>query len=278
VKYSLKIMLVGLGFVMILGLLKSQLYTMQTFAGEDSEISRVIYVVDSNLSRKLITNVDTDGQKLVALTLDDGPDPLYTTEVLNILKRYQVKATFFVVGENVEAYPALVKQAVDAGHEIENHTYTHPDLSQVDDIGTEQEIRKTEALLDGMLGSRTKYFRPPRKLFRSETIEIAQRYGYKTVLWTICVENTNAKTPQVMAARVIGAARPGMIILAHDGRLDRSKTMLALPIIIEAFQKQGYQFVTLDELFKQQTDGSATQQRRLQIEKLAENLWEDKDS
>jgi len=254
VKYTLKIMLVGLGFIMILGLLKSQLHTMQTFAGEDSEISRVIYVAETRLTSKLITHVDTDGKQLVALTFDDGPDPVYTTEVLKILKQYKVKATFFVVGENVEAYPALVKQEVDAGHEIENHTYTHPDLSQVNDVGTEQEIRKTDALLIRMLGREMNYFRPPRKLFRPATIEIAQRYGYKTVLWTICVENANAKTPQVMAERVVHAARPGMIILAHDGRLDRSKTMIALPIIIEAFQKQGYQFVTLEKLMK--TSGS----------------------
>jgi peptidoglycan-N-acetylglucosamine deacetylase len=171
---------------------------------------------------------------------------------LGILEQYRVKATFFLVGENAEAYPALVKREMNEGHEIENHTYTHPDLSQMDDVGTEQEIRKTEALLDEMLGRTPQYFRPPRKLFRPGTIKIAQRCGYKTVLWTICVENAHAQTPQVMAERVIHAARPGMIILAHDGRLDRSKTLIALPIIIEAFQKQGYQFVTLEELMKQQ--------------------------
>ena len=266
-KYAFKIMLLGLGLVLMMVLLKSQLYTMQTFAGEDSEISRVIYVVDSNLSSKLITHVDTGGKKLVALTFDDGPDPLYTKNVLRILRRYGIKATFFVVGENAEAYPDLVKQEMNEGHEIENHTYTHADLSRVDEAATEQEISKTDKLLRRMLGRDINYFRPPRKLFRAETIEIAERYGYKTILWTICVENANARIPPNMAARVVDAARPGMIILAHDGRLDRSKTLLALPIIIEAMQKQGYQFVTMDDLFAQSNkspsnDGSESHERQ----------------
>jgi peptidoglycan/xylan/chitin deacetylase (PgdA/CDA1 family) len=233
---------------LLISLLKFQLYTLQTFTQEDSEISRLIYVVENNLSKRLITHVDTDGVKLVALTFDDGPDPLYTGKVLMILKQYDVKATFFVVGENAAAYPDYIQQEYKAGHEIENHTYTHADLSIANKSGTEEEIKKTDDLLVNMLHTDIKYFRPPKKLFRVETIDIAEGLGYQTVLWTICIENAKSPTPQAMAKRVIDAARPGMIILAHDGRLDRSQTLAALPIIIEAFQKQGYQFVTLDEL------------------------------
>jgi len=202
------------------------------------------------LSKKLITHIDTDGKKLVALTFDDGPDPLYTGNVLQILKQYKVPATFFVVGENAAAHPDIIQQELRAGHEIENHTYTHADLSLANASGTEEEIQKTDALLVRMLDRDIKYFRPPKKLFRSETIDIAERNGYQTVLWTICVENAQSPTPRAMAKRVIDAARPGMIILAHDGRMDRSQTLLALPIIIKAFQEQGYQFVTLDELIR----------------------------
>lgn len=249
-KYSIKVLCMVVAAGLLLSLLKSQLYALQTFTREDSEISRVIYVVDSNLSKKLITHVDTGGKKLLALTFDDGPDPLYTGAVLEILKRYDVKATFFVVGENAADHPDLIQEQTKAGHKIENHTYTHADLSLTNEAGTEEEIQKTDKLLSTMLGREIKYFRPPKKLFRQETIEIAERNGYQTVLWTICVENSSSPTPQAMAKRVIEAARPGMIILAHDGRLDRSQTLLALPIIIEAYQKRGYQFVILEELLK----------------------------
>ncbi|HWQ74617.1 MAG TPA: polysaccharide deacetylase family protein [Syntrophomonas sp.] len=236
--------------LLLLVMVKFQLGSLQTFAKEDSEISRIIYVADSNLSQRLITRVNTGGDKLVALTFDDGPDPRYTNQVLRILKQYNVKATFFVVGENAAAHPDLIRQEVRDGHEIENHTYTHADLSHASETGTKNEIQKADALLKEMLQRGIKYFRPPKKLFRTETIDIAEECGYKTILWTICVENSSAPTPREMAQRVIDAARPGMIILAHDGRMDRSRTIQALPFIIAAYQKQGYRFVTLDELIK----------------------------
>lgn len=245
-----KLLLVFIGLGLVLGLAKSQLPVLYVYSPEDSELSRVIYVMDSNLTDKLITAVDTDGKRLAALSFDDGPDPLYTPGVLDILKDYQIKATFFLVGASVEDHPDLVKRAIEEGHEIENHTYSHPDLRGESGVKTEAEILKTDKLLVKMSGIKGQYFRPPRRLYRQETIEIAERNGYKTVLWTICAENSKAKTPEEMAKRVIKAARPGMIILAHDGRLDRSATLAALPMIIEGLQEQGYEFVTLDKLIK----------------------------
>lgn len=239
---------------LILWLAKLQLPVLYTFGPEDSELSKVIYVMDSNLSDKLITTVDTEGKRLIALSFDDGPDPLYTPVVLDILKHYQVKATFFVVGASVEAQPGLVKRAIAEGHEIENHTFSHPDLRSESSVKIEAEILKTDRLLTKISGIKGKYFRPPRRLYHQETIEIAERNGYKTVLWTICVENSKVKKPEEMAKRVIEAAHPGMIILAHDGRVDRSTTLAALPMIIEGLQAQGYEFVTLDKLIQSQAD------------------------
>lgn len=242
----LLLLFIGLGLILSLG--KSQLPVLYTVGSEDSELSKVIYVMENSLHDKLISSVDTDGKKLAALSFDDGPDPLYTPGVLEILKRYQVKATFFVVGESIETQPGLVKREIEEGHEIENHTYSHPDLRSESELKTEEEILKTGQLLEKMSGMKGHYFRPPRRLYRKETIEIAERNGYKTVLWTICVENSKVKKPEEMAKRVINAARPGMIILAHDGRLDRSSTLYALPMIIEGLQEQGYEFVTLEQL------------------------------
>ncbi len=249
----IKITLLAAVLILTLVLIKSQLPALTTFAQEDSELSRVIYVID-NLNDELITHVDTGGKKLVALTFDDGPDPLYTPEVMEILKLYQIKATFFVVGESVAAQSELLQQEIKEGHEIENHTYTHPDLSRESDLQTAEEIRRTGQVIYDIGKIKTQYFRPPKKMFRQETIQIAKVNGYKTVLWTICVENHKTKTPEQMAQRVINSTRPGMIILAHDGRLDRSQTLAALPMIIEGLQEKGYEFITLNELLNTQVE------------------------
>lgn len=235
---------------MILGLCKMKLPALFILGTEDSELSKIVYVMTTRLDDKLITSVDTGGKRLAALSFDDGPDPVFTAGVLDILKRYNIKATFFVVGENVKAQPGLIKREIEDGHEIENHTYTHPDLRKQSEVKTEEEIRKTGQLIELMTGKQSRYFRPPCRLYSKQTINIAERNAYETILWTICVENSKAKTPAEMAKRVLAAARPGMIILAHDGRLDRSATLQALPIIIEGLQEKGYTFVTTDELIK----------------------------
>lgn len=246
---QLKIILFSLlGFVFMLITLPMHLPVNVAFGTEDSEFSRVIYLAENSLTHRLICNVDTNGEKLAALTFDDGPDPLFTAAVLDILQRYHIKATFFVVGESIQAYPGLLKREIAEGHEIENHTWSHPDLRSQDEVKTLEEIKKTELLIKQYGGQQVKYFRPPRRLYRRATIDIAERNGYKTVLWTICTENSKAKTPAEMAERVLRAARPGMIILAHDGRLDRRPTLDALPLIIEGLQEKGYTFVTLDEM------------------------------
>lgn len=239
-----------LGFIFVLIALPVHLPVNVILGNEDSELSRVIYVTENGMTHKLICNVDTNGEKLAALTFDDGPDPLFTSAVLDILQRYQIKATFFVVGESIQKYPGLLKREIAEGHEVENHTWSHPDLRSQNEVKTREEIKKTELLIKQYGMQRVKYFRPPRRLYRRETIDIAEQNGYKTVLWTVCAENSKAKTPAEMAEKVIRSARPGMIILAHDGRLDRRPTLDALPLIIEGLQEQGYTFVTLDELMQ----------------------------
>ena len=202
----------------------------------------------SIVNPKIISKGEVKKEKVVALTFDDGPDPIYTKEAIKILKRYDVKATFFVVGEMVERYPNIVKEQSRLGHEIENHTYTHPNLEKVDGIETIKEIINAQESIEKITLRKPVFFRPPKGLFNKETADIVEIYGYKTVLWSVCVEHKASVTPQKMAQRVISKARPGLIILAHDGRLDRSKTIKALPIIIQGYKKLGYKFVTLEEL------------------------------
>ncbi|MGE5380423.1 MAG: polysaccharide deacetylase family protein [Methylocystaceae bacterium] len=240
--------------ILLLGwLAKGQLHHLGPEIGSaETELAKYFYLIESSFDPQLITRVPVGDSKLVALTFDDGPDPVYTSQVLNILKEYRIKATFFVVGRSVLDHPELIRQEVAAGNEVENHTYTHPNLNQDSNTKTTQEISEGEAAITSVTHKKPHYFRPPRGLFTKETIDVAADKGYKVVLWSICVEHERSKTPVDMANRVIKAARPGTIILAHDGRLNRSRTMAALPLIIEGYQRKGYRFVTLDEMVKKE--------------------------
>jgi peptidoglycan/xylan/chitin deacetylase (PgdA/CDA1 family) len=245
---GLKLML--LMIILLTGILAVRFYRLWL---EDEMAWSKSYLVAANFNHDLITRGDTDGEKLVALTFDDGPDPRYTGQVLAILQKYKIKATFFVVGENCTIYPQLVRQEIADGHEVENHTYTHPDLVKDTAISTEEEILRTEHVIESITGTKPCFFRPPKRLFTDETIDIAEMHGYQVALWTIGVEHKRSKTVKAMAERVIKAAQPGIIILAHDGRLDRTKTIKALPAIIQTYHKKGYRFVTLQELILYQS-------------------------
>ena len=225
---------------------------LNQIAREDSEIGQVYYMVEANVAQNLYSHVDTGGSKLIALTFDDGPDPNFTPIVLEILKQHQITATFFVVGQQAEQHPELIKKAIQQGCEVENHTYTHPDVSKYNRLQIQDEIVKTHTLIEKITKQTPHYFRPPKKLYNTETMDVAESLNYKMVLWGICIENQRSKTISDMAQRIIDAAGPGVIILGHDGRLNRTRTMEALPQIIEGIQEKGYQFVTLDELFAAQ--------------------------
>ena len=212
-----------------------------------TEIGKVLFQIETFFNHKLITKGKTE-EKIVALTFDDGPDPRFTPAVLDILKRYQIPATFFVVGQSCEKYPEIIKREQAEGHEIENHTYTHPDLTKDNALRTEEEIRKDQEVILGLTNRKSIYFRPPKRLFTNKTVDIAELNDYTVVLWSVCVEHHASKTVEDMANRVIKKASPGTIILTHDGRLDRTRSVEALPLIIEGYQKKGYRFVRLDEL------------------------------
>jgi peptidoglycan/xylan/chitin deacetylase (PgdA/CDA1 family) len=206
------------------------------------------WAMGSILNSSPIFRINTGPEKVIALTFDDGPDEKFTPVVLNILDKYNIKATFFVTGQAVEAHPDLVKKAVDKGHEIENHTYSHPEFDQISIGKVNQEIIRGGSIIENIAGKRPQYFRPPKGYYKADILYLAAIHRYSVVLWTICVENSSCPTANSMAQRIIDAAEPGIIILAHDGRLDRSRTMDALPLIIEGYQKKGYRFVTVDEL------------------------------
>lgn len=189
-------------------------------------------------------------EKVVALTYDDGPHPVFTPELLHVLEKYHVRATFFMIGSRMEQYPDIVKEVVSKGHVIGNHTYSHPsDIKTCTNAQVIQELNHCEEVIQRMTGKHAHLFRPPKGLIGGDVLTTANKEGYKTILWTVCADHHDAPTPQLMAERVLRAVRPGAIILAHDGRFPtRWKDVAATPLIIQALTRQGYRFVTVPEL------------------------------
>lgn len=198
---------------------------------------------------KVVYSIPTQ-QKLVALTFDDGPDPRFTPQILDELEKKRVRATFFMVGQEMEKHPDIVKRAISQGNVIANHTYTHPhDIEADTRAQTIRELEKCEETIESFTGKRAHLFRPPRGLVDGSVFQIAEDEGYKTTLWTVCADHHDAPTPELMAKRVLDHIRPGAIILVHDGRLNsRWKDVKATPLIIDELTRRGYRFVTLPEL------------------------------
>lgn len=199
----------------------------------------------------LIYRVPTH-EKLAALTFDDGPYPDYTPRILDILKKLDVKVTFFMVGQRMEKNPDIVRRVVAEGHAIGNHTYTHPrDMEKLSSSQVIRELEKCEELIEQYTWHRTHMFRPPRGLVDSSVARLAEEAGYLTVLWTVSADHHDAPTPKKMAGRVNDLMLPGGIILAHDGSFkSRWKDVAATPLIIDELSKEGYRFVTVPEMLE----------------------------
>jgi peptidoglycan/xylan/chitin deacetylase (PgdA/CDA1 family) len=187
------------------------------------------------------------GGSLVALTFDDGPDPVFTPAVLDILAAHGGRATFFVIGEHVEQHPDIVKRIIAEGHEVAHHTHRHPRVDELDP-------RELTAEFDEALAALVEFdvepiwYRPPRKALTFAQKRLARERGMRVALWTRSVERSCFCSAE-QAARVITAeTRPGDILLAHDGRLDRSMTVEALPAILEGLAARGLTCVTLSEM------------------------------
>lgn len=189
-------------------------------------------------------------EKVIALTFDDGPHPVYTPRILDILDEYQVKATFFMIGSRMEEYPEIVKEVSDQGHLIANHTYSHPSNLKTESLtNVLAEVSQCQSSISRLSGQNNQLFRPPRGILSPAIITTLQKQGYRIVLWSISADHHDAPTPELMALRVIKHAHPGAIVLIHDGRTEsRWKDVEATRLIIKYLSGQGYRFVTLEEL------------------------------
>lgn len=185
---------------------------------------------------------------LIALTIDDGPDPRFTPRVLDTLSKYNSHATFFVIGKSVEEHPELAREIVRSGNEIANHTMTHPHLENLSYEETMQELNLAEEKIREVTGMKSVFFRPPRGKANPQAMQAIKNSGMRVAFWTLGLENHARKTPQDMVSRVMTYIEPGAVLLMHDGNLDRELSVRALPILLEALHEKGYRVVSLNEL------------------------------
>jgi len=190
--------------------------------------------------------------KLIALTFDDGPKP-ETISLLDALKQIGIKATFFVVGKQVEAYPQILKRIDAEGHEIQNHTYGHRALEYLSEKEIEQELFKCAAVVRSVTGKGMNMLRPPGARHDRLVSEVVRRYGMRLVFWTTNCVSLEGTERERMTNYVVSSARPGAIVLMHN--VDRV-TLGALPAIVDALRRKGYSFVTLSELINRGKSGA----------------------
>lgn len=187
----------------------------------------------------------SDKRSAIALTFDDGPDAVYTPQILAILARYKVKATFFWTGRNMGRYPKVVAAARAAGHSIQNHTDNHQNLGRSDFAGQETAIVSALREIRRQKLPFPTWMRPPYGSFNPWTITIARKHGMRTILWTVDPYDYRRPAALPLARRVLAAVRPGAVVLLHDGGGPRMGTVGALPIILDALLKRGYRPVAL---------------------------------
>ena len=202
-------------------------------------------------SRTIFHSEDCE-EKTIALTFDDGPHPRYTKQILDILEKYGVKATFFFVGQNIEYYPEVARAVVDAGHEIGNHTFSHPSVKGLLPQKIDEEIQSTQEIIFEITGQKPKVFRAPGGIYDGAVLDMAEKHGLKPVLWSWRQDTKDWSKPSVdyIVNTVVNNLRDGDIILFHDFNVSPSPTPAALEIILPQLIEKGYSFVTVSELME----------------------------
>ncbi len=227
---------------------------LQTMAGDISHAFS-LERFGPKLSDRVIWRVETQ-EPQIALTFDDGPHASSTPRILEILEKQQVPATFFLVGKHLAANPDTALSVLSAGHEIGNHTYSHPPLILLTDKQVKLEIERTDRLLRDLGGPIPKYLRPPSGFFNKRVLTIAEELGYRLVIGDVYPRDSHRPGSVTITQRVLERATKGSIIILHDGgnvgKVDRSQTHDALHAIIPELQKKGFEFVTLSTLLSQQ--------------------------
>jgi peptidoglycan/xylan/chitin deacetylase (PgdA/CDA1 family) len=187
----------------------------------------------------------------IALTFDDGPDNKYTPAILDVLRKYHVKATFFVLGVRAQENPAIIKQIVNEGHAIGNHSYNHSNPAKMTEAQFEKQFTQTQVILRNLIGYEPKLIRTPYGAIKEDQLRWTAKNGLVAVNWDIDSKDWKELNASQVLANILEHTHKGAIILQHSAggeTQDLSGTVKALPILIEQLKKQGFKLVTVPEL------------------------------
>ncbi|MFC5529843.1 polysaccharide deacetylase family protein [Cohnella yongneupensis] len=197
----------------------------------------------------MIFNEVITERKLIAFTFDDGPRPEWTPLFLDVFRKHDAKATFFVMGSHIEQYPDIAKRIYEEGHELGNHTYSHPSLPELGKEQQIEELERTDRLISEVTGSRPSTFRPPYLAVNDDLLEVSAQFGY-SVIHAVNLDSRDWDT--VDADHIVTTSRAhvhnGSILIYHDGFGDRSQTLAAISILVPELIAAGYELVTVSEL------------------------------
>ena len=220
----------------------------------------IIFLFVVNISaqeEKLIYKCANIEENKIALTFDDGPHPKQTQEILSILEKYDVKATFFVIAQNATYYPDVLCSIVEKGHELGNHTFSHIDISKSKRNLIKSEIIKSEESIYNICQYNTCLFRPPGGVINKDIIETAKMLKYKIVLWNIDTRDWAHRNVDDIVNNISKNVKNGSIILFHDYISKNSPTPEALEKIIPLLKNKGYSFVCVSELISNERETNA---------------------
>jgi peptidoglycan/xylan/chitin deacetylase (PgdA/CDA1 family) len=182
----------------------------------------------------------------IAITFDDGPSQKLTPELLDTLAQHHIHATFFVIGQNAVEHPEILQRAVREGHEIGNHSWSHPAFAKMADAKVRAELQKTDDAIRQAIGQRPTLMRPPYGSITPRQKQwINQEFGYRMILWDVDPLDWKRPGPNVVMSRIVKQTRPGSIILAHD---IHPGTVKAMPETLAQLEAKGFKFVTVSEL------------------------------
>ncbi|OKH54492.1 hypothetical protein NIES2101_06660 [Calothrix sp. HK-06] len=231
--------------------LSSEVLNKTSHSQTEMPVNSISFNAPSNFAGTVVHDTKLPKtEKYVALTFDDGPWPNTTDQILKILRQSHIKATFFMIGQNVKAYPVQATNVLADGHVIGNHTWHHWYMHMNPQLAA-SEIESTADIIYKTTGAKTTLFRPPGGILNNGLVDYAKNQNHSIILWSADSEDYRIPSVSTLIQRVMKVV-PGGIVLMHDGGGNRSHTVAALPQIISKLRKQGYKFVTVPELLELQ--------------------------
>jgi peptidoglycan/xylan/chitin deacetylase (PgdA/CDA1 family) len=195
-------------------------------------------------------SVHVDGP-YIAMTFDDGPHATLTPKLLDLLAAHQMKATFFVIGQNAADHPEILRRAIREGHEIANHSWSHPNLAKMSDEAVRRELQKTDDAIFAAIGKHPTLLRPPYgSITPRQKRWIHDDFGYRIIIWDVDPLDWKRPGPSVVCNRILKGTRSGSIVLAHD---IHPPTIEAMPATFDQLDRKGFKSVTVSELLAMAT-------------------------